>query len=271
MGAIWFRTREFGGVPSEKAGYKSGLALDEARLRGFLEDGGYSDLWPNEDTLMRVRSEVFEEIFAYVLYRLGIGPPTHDPTVLIAVWHGIKDDPERRALFEPVANAFVEWLKSAVAEDGGPLDPRPLVEDVARSHGPTAALLAVDMVKRAAARVNNSPYSAARSVNWADTRDLDELFRSERSAAPTATTSTSASSTFLQPTSSRSTRSTGGSSRDSPASTSRARDSRSSWAPVGVTEAWTSASGLARSARMARRQRYWSNASGRRRRSRTRS
>ena len=40
------------------------------------------------------------------------------------------------------------------------------------------------MVKRAAARVNNSPYSAARSVNWADTRDLDELFRSERPRGP---------------------------------------------------------------------------------------
>lgn len=84
MGAIWFRTREFGGVLSEKAGYKSGLALDEARLRGLLEDGGYSELWPIEDTLMRVRSEVFEEIFAYVLYRLGMGPATYEPAPLIA-------------------------------------------------------------------------------------------------------------------------------------------------------------------------------------------
>ena len=79
MGTAWLRTREFGGVLSETAGYKSGLALDEARLRGFLEDGGYGDLWPNEDTVMRIRSEVFEEIFAYVLYRLGIGPPTSRP------------------------------------------------------------------------------------------------------------------------------------------------------------------------------------------------
>ena len=188
MGTAWLRTREFGGVLSETAGYKSGLALEEARLRGFLEDGGYGDLWPNEDTVMRIRSEVFEEIFAYVLYRLGIGPPTYDPTVLIAVWHSLKDDPERSELFEPVAEAFTSWLKrsvnSAVADDSGPLDPVPFVEDVARSHGPTAALLALEMVKRAAMRLNNSPYSVARSVSWADTRDLDELFGSERLDGP---------------------------------------------------------------------------------------
>jgi hypothetical protein len=163
MGAIWFRTREFGGVLSEKAGYKSGLALDEARLRGLLEDGGYSELWPIEDTLMRVRSEVFEEIFAYVLYRLGMGPATYEPAPLIAVWHDIKGDPARRELFEPVGEAFIAWLRTvadqADAETSGPADPRPFVEGVARSHGPTAGLLALDMVKRAAVRLNNSPFS----------------------------------------------------------------------------------------------------------------
>jgi len=40
------------------------------------------------------------------------------------------------------------------------------------------------MVKRAAVRLNTSPFSGARSVNWADTRELDELFRSERLEGP---------------------------------------------------------------------------------------
>jgi restriction system protein len=190
MGVIVFRTREFGGALSETAGYKSGLGLDEIRLRGFVEDGGCSELWPIEDTLMRVRSEDFEEIFAYVLHRLGIGPATYDPTVLVAVWHDVKGDPERRELFKPVADAFVAWLGTAVGEvdaASGPVDPHPFVADVACSQGPTAALLALDMVERAAVRLNNSPYSVARSVNWADTRDLDELFRSERLEGPHGT------------------------------------------------------------------------------------
>jgi len=70
MGGIWFKTREFGGILSESAGYRSGLTLSEAQLRELLDEGNFGDLWPTEDGTMRIRSEEFEELHWYLLHRL---------------------------------------------------------------------------------------------------------------------------------------------------------------------------------------------------------
>jgi len=70
VGAIWFRGTEFVSTLSEIVGYKSGLALDSERLRGLVEGLGYLEYWPAEgDALIRIRSEVYEELFAGILRR----------------------------------------------------------------------------------------------------------------------------------------------------------------------------------------------------------
>jgi len=63
MGAIWFRGIEFVTALSETLGYKTGLALSEERLRILVEQVD-RELWPPSDTAtMRIRSEVFEDLF----------------------------------------------------------------------------------------------------------------------------------------------------------------------------------------------------------------
>ena len=85
--------------------------LTEARLRGFLEEGDFGELWPEADEMMRIRSEEFEEVHWYLLYRLGVASsPRFEPNPVGAAWRRAKDEPLRAAVFEPVAEAFNEFL-----------------------------------------------------------------------------------------------------------------------------------------------------------------
>jgi restriction system protein len=185
MGGIWLRTREFGATLSEGAGYKAGLALDEARLRALIDEGGYRELWPEADSLMRIRSEEYEEIFAYVLYRLGIGSSLFEPGLLVGIWHRSKDDPQKRELFEPVAQMFLAFLKGLnESASGSVVNPGPFIDEVAAQHGRAGARLALEMIESTANSLAVSPWTPVRSVEWKDVRDLDELFASEKLESP---------------------------------------------------------------------------------------
>ncbi len=186
MSGIWFRTREFGGILSESAGYRSGLALSEDQLREFLDEGDFGDLWPEGDGTMRIRSEEFEELHWYLLHRLGVAPARFEPFPVSAVWHRVKDDPERAAVFKPVATAFTAFLGGHLDADKA-LDPRPFVESMRAAHGPQGALVALDLVQASAAALNNSPWNPDRRWHWKDVRDLEELFSSERLESPHGT------------------------------------------------------------------------------------
>src|SRR5207244_3602787 len=104
MGGIWFRGREFITALSETVGYKTGLAIDEQRLRAIVDEIGYGEYWPEDDeTGMRIRSEEFEELFAGVLHRLGAGPPQRVFAPLIDIYRRSNDDTERKAAFDALA------------------------------------------------------------------------------------------------------------------------------------------------------------------------
>lgn len=186
MGAILFRTREFGGILSETTGYRSGLALSEAQLREFLDEGDFGDLWPEGDGMMRVRSEEYEELHWCVLYRLGVASSRYEPFPVSAVWHRVKGDPPRAAVFKPVAEAFTELLDKHL-NTGAVVDPRPYVDAMKAAHGPAGALVALDLAQASAAALNNSPWNPERRREWKDVRDLEELFSSERLESPHGT------------------------------------------------------------------------------------
>jgi restriction endonuclease len=183
MGGMWLRTREFGGILSETTGYRSGLGLSEDQLREFLHEGDFGDLWPEGDGTMRIRSEEYEQLHWYLLYRLGVASSRYEPFPVSAVWHRVKDDPLRAAVFEPVAKAFGLFLDRP-RDRGEPIGPRPYVDAMNAEYGPVAALVALDLVQASAAALDNSPWNPARRRKWEDVRDLEELFSSERLGSP---------------------------------------------------------------------------------------
>jgi restriction system protein len=183
VGGIWLRTREFGGIVSESAGYRSGLALSEDQLREFLDEGDFGGVWPETDGMMRIRSEEYEEVHWYVLYRLGVASSRYEPFPFSAVWHRVKDDPLSAAAFKPVAVAFSAFMDGH-REAGVALDPRPYIEEMHAVHGSHGALVALDLMQASAAALKNSPWNPARRYEWNDVRELEELFSSERLESP---------------------------------------------------------------------------------------
>lgn len=96
MGAIWLSVTEFFEGLSEGIGYKSGLVLDETDIRGLLRDEPsyeeYAEL-PG-DSGLRIRSELYEGIFEYLLFRVGrVEAPVNAPPVAQAYhkYKGSKD------------------------------------------------------------------------------------------------------------------------------------------------------------------------------------
>jgi restriction system protein len=191
MGAIWFRTREFGGVLSESVGSKAGVALSEERMREFLADmDGYETVWPREDGMMRVRSEEYAEIHWYVLYRLGILAYPVEPTREQIVWEQIRDDPAKAAIFELVNAALDAFVLDVIRgkRERSPEELQRFIDSMAVAHGTPGAEIAESLVNASPTNGRDvDPFQSLGRSTWSDVRDLEELFHSERLRSPHGT------------------------------------------------------------------------------------
>lgn len=97
MGAFWGRRIEIVTTLSEITGYKSGLALTRREITSHLPEFGEWVSGADED-LLRVRSEEFEEIVRWLLYRLGTIPTPHVLFPGIAQYHKYRSDPRKSAI-----------------------------------------------------------------------------------------------------------------------------------------------------------------------------
>ena len=184
--AINFRGAEFVGSFAEITGYKSGLALTEDRFRDIFASGGYEHVWPTDpDTWLRIRSEEVEEIFAFTLAQLGVGPSVHVVHPHIFVYHRVKHDPAKLAVYEKVGADFNAFLTKALEHpEEKRIDPVPFIDAAYAEHGEDGAEIAVMLTEALIAHQLQSPWSEMRRVEWSDVRHLVELFESEHLAGP---------------------------------------------------------------------------------------
>jgi restriction system protein len=179
----------FMGTFAEMTGYKTGLALIENRFREIFATGGYEQLWPESpESWVRIRPEEVEEVFAFTLHALGVGPPEQVVSPLTFVYHRLKGDPTRLELLDELAPVFTESLRRAVdtaSQDGAAkIDVVPFLEQAAKDFGPDGLKVATMLVQATAAHQLQSPWSALRHVEWKDVRQLDELFTAEKLSGP---------------------------------------------------------------------------------------
>jgi restriction system protein len=185
VGAIWFRGREFITALSETLGYKTGLALGEERLRALVEEVD-EDLWPPDDTaVLRIRSEVFEDLFVRVLSQLGAGPPRPIISPLMEVYRRYEHDSGRARVAEDLMSRYTTFLQTAVevTPPGTAIDPSPFMREAAEQ-GPVALEIAVQLLETTNTYLFQSPFNRLRRIEWADLRELDELFQSEQLKSP---------------------------------------------------------------------------------------
>lgn len=185
MGAIWFRGREFITALSETLGYKTGLVLSEERLRALVEEVD-GDVWPPTDTAtLRIRSEEFEYLFVRLLSQLGAGPPRPVVSPLLEVYRSNEHDKVRAGIAEEMMPRYSRFLETAAAEtpQGAAIDPTPFLREAAEQ-GPIALEIAMQLLETTNTYLFQSPFNRLRRVEWADVRELEELFQSENLETP---------------------------------------------------------------------------------------
>jgi restriction system protein len=180
VGAIHISTKDFYDDLIDLLGVKSGLVLDRADIIALLkEDEGLSEFAAlKEHGRMRIRSEVYESVVEYLLFRLGRLEQRNTPFAGAALFHKYKGDPEKLAKVNDIGEAFTKYLESVLARGDKSIDPIPFVEMMRTKHGLFGAHVAIGYVDSLHAQMVRSPWGLPVKY-YEDTIELKELFESE--------------------------------------------------------------------------------------------
>jgi len=183
MGAIWFSRIELLTTASEIVGRKSGLALNRERVCE-LTPPSIADIWSGPDeSMVRVRSEEFEQLVADLLFRVGNIPSPSIAPMGIRLFHKYKNDPLQFEIYKGVLGIFPEEMaaamKDAETEGSKAIDPTKFVKRSESLHGINGALLALELIEDLDQQLHRSPWATYRRVEWKDMAELEDLFRSE--------------------------------------------------------------------------------------------
>jgi restriction system protein len=181
MGSILFTKVEMLGTLSELIGYKSGLALSREEIYSHLPE--YKDFWESSDgDYVRVRSETYQDMTSTILYRLGniISPRVSTPG--ITLHHKYKNDPYKHDLLEKVADLFNDMIYRLMDEKSSgdeAIDITPFIIKSGEFYGKDAFRIAKEYSELLILYMQANPWSLFRRIEWRDTKELGELFKSE--------------------------------------------------------------------------------------------
>src|ERR1022692_2366447 len=115
MRPIHFRRIELVTSLNELVGYKAGVALERQKMQEIID--GDDDLFMgNDDAMLRVRSESYDELLCKLLYAVGnIRSPNSIPSH-IQLYHQVKDDKQLYPVYVKVAQEWIQFLERAMAE-----------------------------------------------------------------------------------------------------------------------------------------------------------
>lgn len=176
MGGIWMANKSFVDSFVEIVGFKAGLVLQRDKLLTLIAEASPDIAARLADPYggTRIGSDEYEEVVAFLLYRVGnletprIGSPASD------VYHRFKGDPEAETLIDPVSELFIAFMESG-QQDGGAF-----VADAYARFGAKGADIALEYLKGTMRYLQRSPWQKIRHVDWKDERELTDLFASER-------------------------------------------------------------------------------------------
>lgn len=182
MGRIWTSRIRVITTLSETVGYKSGLALSKAEMRDHLPS--HTDVLDGQDDDgLGIRSEVFAEMVARLLYEVGNIPSPDLMLPGLTLYSKYKEDPEKLDQLEHIIKLYAEispdihWVHETTGE---PVDLDPFMKLVVRRiGGGEAILMALEYIESLQYAAHIDPWSQIRSVDWVETKELADLFESE--------------------------------------------------------------------------------------------
>ena len=183
MGTFWTGSMQIVGHLGEFVGLKAGLALTREELAEHLVDTpDIRDIVLDEENRwVHVRSEEYEEAVTGLLYHVGNLPTPYPLPPVLTVYRRFEDDPIHSNILEEVITRWLELLNVQIRNSprGTPLDPGQLVETIDTEFGLPGVNIAIAMIDALILQQHISPFSSGGWVDWDDTVQLRDLFRSE--------------------------------------------------------------------------------------------
>lgn len=188
MGGMWFDPQVLGDTLSETAGYKSGLALSIEEMCDHLAGTRYADmLRHSERSVVRIRSEEYEELFYKLLYRIGYTKEEFNGDItgigLLHKYRGTKLEP----IHEGVLRIFIEiWpklIETAIANGSKLIDPSPFIMLSYEKYGKAGAELAMERIQAIDQGMRLNPHSGLRYTEWRTIEELNSLFKGSTNSA----------------------------------------------------------------------------------------
>src|SRR5689334_18875488 len=102
---------------TEIVGYKSGLVLDRSDILGLLREDEQLEEFANLNPQggLRIRSEVYEDIIEYLLFRVGRLERRWNRMPGIDIFHKYKRDPQLSPIMEGVSAQFTAFLEKVTS------------------------------------------------------------------------------------------------------------------------------------------------------------
>lgn len=187
MGKISFAKGELISEIAERVGYKSGLSFSFKRMVNFvIDENEKKTLIDNTTGGMHIRAEEYEALYYSVLEGTGYIPRGQGEPVTFKI-HFYLQKMQQLGLENEAGKVLEEYLKfmkdeieKAKIGNVNTYNPMPFIEKCMRELGTIGMKIAIDIIEIMIQNQNISPwYLHVRRIEWKDTIELEELFKSE--------------------------------------------------------------------------------------------
>jgi len=178
--AILLSGKELRASVSEIVGYKSGVILSTDEMKDLLAEHETVSMLDG-DGFKRLYSTDIEQLVADLLFKVGnIDNPTTIPQHIL-MFHAIKDDPNKVAIYEKVMKSFVAIMKATLANSesvkDNKIDPTAFLIEAAKL-GKQGVEMAENLLSSANHQMHISPWGKVRRLEYKDPVKLKDLFES---------------------------------------------------------------------------------------------
>lgn len=182
MANITLKREEFKDQVKEVIGYKSGLILQDKDIEKFLDDYDIK-LWVGEEKIIRFRPEDYERIVNSVLFGLGYKDKLNTNINPIGMLKKYSYDKRIESVVKKILLFRIEWLneevKRCIESNKKNIDPTPFINESYKRYGKLGKMLAYETLYEHLEYERCSPWSSVRRVEWENTIELEDLFKSE--------------------------------------------------------------------------------------------